>query len=161
MSISMCETAVVWNMGRTNALKCLWIYRAVVNTDCFKNTSASNAAVTLDTHISSVHWLEVSETIKIEHIKSSLEKMTPHPEKTERITQTFHKLMWQKRKRKKKNTEPRVLIELKLQMCNLNESCSSWCKRGIETQRQMVNKWDDWSCHSKCVCLLPLVALEH
>lgn len=55
------------------------------------------------THISFVHGLELSETIKTEHIKNSLEKMTPHPEKTGRITQTFHKLMWQKKTKKQKN----------------------------------------------------------
>lgn len=97
--ISLCETVVVWNLGCT---KSVWFYRCVVNTDCFKNTRASNAPVTLVTHISSVHWREVSEKIKIVHIKKILEKMRPHPKTTGRITQTFHKSMWQK-----KNTKPR------------------------------------------------------
>lgn len=34
--------------------------------------------------------------------------MTPHPEKTEWITQTFHELTWQK----KKKTEPQWSVNL-------------------------------------------------
>lgn len=38
-------------------------------------------------------------------------------------------------------------------MCNfLNES---WCRSCIAAQRQMINTWDDWSGHSKCVSATP------
>lgn len=155
-SISLCETVVVWNMGRTNALKCLWFHRAVVNTETVLKTQVHwTHPVTLVTHISFVHWLREVRRLKLSTLKTVLKKTIPHPEKTGRITQPFHKLMWQK----KKNTEPRCSVNL-IKITNVQ--CLEWVIQFMMQKlyrRQMVNTWDDLSRYSKCAWLLPLLAL--
>lgn len=124
--------------------------------DRFKNTSALNAPC----HLGYTHQLcpltERSETIKIEHIKNSLEKNDTTSWEDRKDHTDFSQVNVAK---KKKNTEPRCSVNL-IKITNVQ--CLEWVIQFMMQKlyrRQMVNTWDDLSRYSKCAWLLPLLAL--